>query len=61
MDDSDRPTCPPTAEDSAALAFAARVAELDAHERRKDPRTSNLLRAIAEGWQALGGRGRIGA
>ncbi len=61
MSADERPTAPPTAADADALAFARRVAELDARERERERGASGLLRALAEGWHACSGGGRLGA
>ena len=55
----ERPTCPPTEADEAALAFARRVAELDARERSRNAGASGLLRALAEGWHECTDGGKI--
>jgi hypothetical protein len=56
----ERPTCPPTPADDAALAHARHVARLDARERARMPGASNLLRALAEGWAACMSGGMMG-
>lgn len=53
---SDRPTQPPAEADDKALAFSARVVELE----RGRHRPSGLLRVLAEAWAETNGKPPIG-
>jgi hypothetical protein len=55
----ERPTTPPSIDDEFAALVAERLAREDKIARERQPDTSNLLRALAEGWHAHHERGKI--
>jgi hypothetical protein len=55
----DHPTMPPSADDEFASLVAERIAREDKLARERVPESSNLLRALAEGWHAYEARGTL--
>jgi hypothetical protein len=55
----ERPTAPPSIDDEFAALVAERLAREDKIARERQPDTSNLLRALAEGWHAFEERAKV--